>query len=346
MFLSVIIPVYNVEKYLRQCIDSVINQKMTDIEIILVDDGSPDRCPAICDEYCDKYDFIKVIHKENGGVSSARNVGFESAVGDYIMFLDSDDWWNALVDMKSILNVVRKNVDTEMFLLTSLDYIENDGYYKRTEHENLKNVRTDSVETYCEDLLSNGNFEVHAATKILRRDFIKNNNLLFKSGIISEDNEWILRLLRCLYRVKIIDEPLYIYRAGRAGSITNSIKKKNVSDVLSIVKNTIFYYSNNSSSRLKELELCYCAYLWFSALGLSYQLTKEERKELLSLFRETSCVCAYSKSSKTRLAYGVYRILGLKVTSIILGKYISIASKRKINKIRMDNYSEGTNYIC
>ena len=89
---SIIVPVYKVEKYLRKCIDSIINQTLKDIEIILVDDGSPDNCGKICDEYAAKDTRIKVIHKENGGLSSARNAGMEVAEGEYIGFVDSDDW--------------------------------------------------------------------------------------------------------------------------------------------------------------------------------------------------------------------------------------------------------------
>lgn len=90
--ISVIVPVYNVEKYLHKCVDSIINQTYKDLEIILVDDGSPDNCPKICDEYAQKDNRIKVIHKENGGLSSARNAGLQVAIGDYIAFVDSDDY--------------------------------------------------------------------------------------------------------------------------------------------------------------------------------------------------------------------------------------------------------------
>ena len=90
--ISVIVPVYNVEKYLPRCIDSILNQTYKNLEIILVDDGSPDNCPAICDEYTQRDSRIKVIHKENGGVSSARNAGLDVATGEYIGFVDSDDW--------------------------------------------------------------------------------------------------------------------------------------------------------------------------------------------------------------------------------------------------------------
>lgn len=337
MFLSVIIPVYKVEKFLNQCVDSVLEQKLENIEIILVNDGSPDLCPTICNQYSEKYQFIKVIHKQNGGLSSARNAGLEIATGKYIMFLDSDDWWNSAVDMKKILKKVEKLSDVEMFLLTSIDYVEGDGYYKRREHENLKKINTNNIETYYHDLLENGNLEIHAATKILQREFLYTNHLFFKEGIISEDNEWMLRLLRCLKRVEIIDEPLYVYRAGRTGSITNSIKLKNVSDILDTVRESVLYYCLYPYHFLKKYELCYCAYLWFLALGLSSQLSNQERKNIKVKFKETSCVCSYSNSPKTRLAYRVFRAFGLHITTVILGNYIKLKTKKNINKKRVDD---------
>ena len=100
MKFSIIIPCYKVEQYLHQCVDSVLAQTFDDYEVILVDDGSPDGSPAICDEYSKKSNKVKVIHKLNGGLSDARNVGLKEASGDYIVFLDSDDWWcdnNALM---------------------------------------------------------------------------------------------------------------------------------------------------------------------------------------------------------------------------------------------------------
>ena len=95
---SIIVPIYNVEKYIKECIDSIINQTYKNLEIILVDDGSPDCCPKICDEYSKKDKRIKVIHKENGGLSSARNAGLDVAKGEYVSFIDSDD----VVDEKFI----------------------------------------------------------------------------------------------------------------------------------------------------------------------------------------------------------------------------------------------------
>lgn len=109
MKFSIIIPCYKVEKYLRQCVDSVLVQTFEDYEVIIVDDGSPDGCPAICDEYAIKDNRVKVIHKENGGLSDARNAGLDVAHGEYVMFLDSDDWWDDKDALRKVAGCFEKN---------------------------------------------------------------------------------------------------------------------------------------------------------------------------------------------------------------------------------------------
>lgn len=331
--LSVIIPIYKVEKYLRQCVDSVINQKIENLELILVDDGSPDQCPQICDEYAEKYDFIKVIHKPNGGQSSARNVGIRAAVGEYIVFMDSDDWWNPEVDVNAMLAKVSECPNVEMFLFSSLDYIEGEGYYRRTEHGRLADIRVDTVEHYYEDLLNNGNLEVAAYTKVFKRSFLVENRLLFNECLVCEDSEWMIRLLRVLSVVCILNEPLYIYRAGRTGSVTNTIGLRNLKGMLGIIESSLDYYADaRNSSERKNFELCYCAYLWFCALGLANRLPKQDYQELRPLLKATASVCAYSNSPKTRASYFVYRVFGLEVSRFSLGLYLKLKHKMNLNK--------------
>ena len=102
MKFSIIVPIYKVEKYLNQCVDSILSQDFSDYEMILVDDGSPDNCPYICDEYSKKNSKVVVIHKENGGLSDARNAGIMAAKGDYLFFVDSDDYWD---DNRALTNI-------------------------------------------------------------------------------------------------------------------------------------------------------------------------------------------------------------------------------------------------
>lgn len=335
-FLSVVVPVYNVEKYLRQCVDSIIKKSTGKLEIVLVDDGATDNSGVICDEYAKNYDFVKVVHKPNGGLSSARNAGIDVALGEYITFADSDDWWNPDVDLQKMLDSVRVNPQTEMFLFTSLDYREGQGYFKRAEHQNFEKFDCSSKTAYYKSLIQNGNMEVSACTKILSLPFVRANLLYFKEGIKGEDNEWTIRLLRAVNTVQIIDEPLYMCRGGRVGSISNTIKIGNVIDLLHIVKDSIDYYQDKPQDPLKEYEFCFCAYLWFCALGLTDSLTKEEKKSLKSLFDKTKSVCAYSNSKKTKLSYAVYRVFGYSITCWVLGLYIKLRAKKSIGREKIN----------
>ena len=122
MKISIIVPIYNVENYLDKCIKSIVNQSFKNLEIILVDDGSPDRCPQMCDAWAERDARIRVIHKENGGPSSARNAGIELASGDYVIFLDPDDYWmgtNALCHLYEI--AIQFNADVVRGEYVSID---------------------------------------------------------------------------------------------------------------------------------------------------------------------------------------------------------------------------------
>lgn len=140
--ISIIVPVYNVEKYLNKCIDSIINQTYKNIEIILVDDGSTDNSGKICDEYLLRDSRIKVIHKNNGGLSSARNEGINISSGEYIGFVDSDDW-------------VEPNMYEEMYkkILYSNADIVDCGYWKEYENKSIKYISANEVKFCGENLL-------------------------------------------------------------------------------------------------------------------------------------------------------------------------------------------------
>ena len=134
---SIIVPIYKVEPYLRRCLDSIVNQSYTNLEIILVDDGSPDNCPQICDEYASKDNRIKVIHKKNGGLSDARNAGLDICKGEYISFVDSDDW----VDEKYIETLldlaIKENVD--IAIGEHEKKIRDSAFFKK-KHSSKKNI--------------------------------------------------------------------------------------------------------------------------------------------------------------------------------------------------------------
>ena len=140
---SIIIPVYNVEQYLSKCIESVLNQTYSNYEIILIDDGSKDDSGNICDALAKNNDFIKVIHKKNGGLSDARNVGLENSVGDYVIFLDSDDFW---VDCNFLENISKLENNTDLIIFNSFKYYEQDNqrkprFYLSEEFQEYDNIK-------------------------------------------------------------------------------------------------------------------------------------------------------------------------------------------------------------
>ena len=189
--ISIVVPIYNVEKYLKQCIESIINQTLQDIEIILVDDGSPDNCPQICDEYAKKDNRIKVVHKKNGGLSSARNAGIEVATGDFIGFVDSDDYIE--LDMyEKMYNIAKENhvdfvvsdyykVSDKGKIITTIDM--NEGIYDK--NRIIKEIFPSLI---MGDDINYGKL-LSVCYCLYRRDLFIKNNLLFDDEIkYSEDN--------------------------------------------------------------------------------------------------------------------------------------------------------------
>lgn len=219
--ISVIIPVYNVEKYLHRCIDSVINQTYSNLEIILVDDGSTDTSPEICDEYKNLDERIVVIHKKNGGLSDARNVGFDISKGEYILFLDSDDWMvnNALEKM--CFTMQNRKAD----IIVS-------NYYYNYDVKNIiafveKEDKSFNRSKAIEELLLNKEIKNFAWGKLYRRNVV--DGILFPIGKLFEDVYWAHLVFNRIDKLILLSEPLFYYRQ-RADSISYnfSLRKLNI----------------------------------------------------------------------------------------------------------------------
>lgn len=215
--ISVIVPVYKVEPYLRQCVDSILGQTYQDLEILLVDDGSPDSCPAICDEYAQKDPRVQVIHKKNGGLSSARNAALEVCTGDYIGFVDSDDW-----------------IEPEMFetLLNGLTQAQADiavcGRYEEFREHRLARGWPETLvmdrEEALGELLRNDTLQNLVWDKLYRRELFE--DLRFPEGKTFEDMAVMHWLFLRAQRVVCLPAVMYHY-LQRSNSIVGDISLKN-----------------------------------------------------------------------------------------------------------------------
>ena len=232
-FFSIIVPIYKVEKYLDECVQSVLSQSFADYECILVDDGSPDNCPIMCDEYSEKYKQIKAIHKENGGLSDARNAGILQASGEYIILLDSDDKFADNEALKNLFDNIQKyktNVVVNVNLLTftdSGDILLKDGYNKNITIASSKEIYDEFCRTYRSTVFAGCVF-------VLNRIHLLKNDLFFKKGILHEDEHWMPRVLFTTQQISVNHSPFYAYRIGRDGSITASFSPKKLYDILII----------------------------------------------------------------------------------------------------------------
>lgn len=207
---SIIIPVYKAEAYLHKCVDSLLAQTMTDFEVLLVDDGSPDRSGAICDEYAAKDSRIRVFHKENGGVSSARNLGLDNACGEYVMFVDSDDW----VGVDYIKDLYGKR-EGDTLLIQGANNIQKDGSSIVDNFENCSYVNEQLSQFF--DIPFYG----YPFAKLFKRGVIEHNKIRFDERIhLHEDNIFMLDYLLIVRSVKFISGTNYFYRYI-LGSLSN-----------------------------------------------------------------------------------------------------------------------------
>lgn len=205
--ISVVVPIYNVAQYLSQCVDSVLSQSYQELEIILVDDGSTDECPKICDDYQQKDSRIRVIHKRNGGLSEARNAGMKIVTGEWIYFVDSDDWLDNNAIQKLYQFAVENKCDVVQggLFYACHDYLL---YRKASKKEQKRTIleRNDAMR----ELIINDRVKNFAWGKLYKRELIK--DLEFPFGRYFEDSFWQHFVMDRVERYGIVDAPLYYYR--------------------------------------------------------------------------------------------------------------------------------------
>lgn len=228
MIFSIIVPIYGVERYLHKCVDSILAQTFTDFELILVDDGSPDNCPKICDEYKDKDSRVHVIHKPNEGLVAARNTGIDAAKGKYICYVDGDDWvspilletvWNKVLSKMAVDMVVYQGVRQFVNKQVPLPEGPEEGLYekKRLKKDVYPYMMYDCRKPFCHGLV----FPV-AWNKVFQRELLVKHRCKEKRIRMGEDNAFVFECLYASNNVFFINDSLYYYNQLNAGSMTNN----------------------------------------------------------------------------------------------------------------------------
>ena len=230
---SIIVPVYNVEDYLSECIDSVLAQTFTDFECMLIDDGSTDESPSICDTYSLKDNRIKVIHKENGGLSDARNTGILNSTGEYIILLDSDDILSNNNALQNLANLTNKTNAQVIFNSMYTTFINNENVFSSCEQFSGNDDYYSPAAFY--NLIITCKAKLAGWLFIVQRDFLIRNNLFFKLGTSHEDELWMPFVICNANTIAINHNPFYSYRKNRENSIVFEFNPGRLIDMQTII---------------------------------------------------------------------------------------------------------------
>lgn len=211
--ISIIVPVYKVENHLDKCINSILTQTYNDWELILIDDGSPDGSGAICDKYASKDTRIRVFHVENGGVSKARNLGLDNINGEWVMFVDADDWIDAECLEICYLEAIKNNLQAIQFAFC---YVYQDGREKAQ-------IKTNTAIHDGSGYINNGSFNVSVWGSLLHRSIIDEQCLRFDTNLrLAEDQVFILSYIRYCNKIQYLSKVLYYYLQNESSATHNS----------------------------------------------------------------------------------------------------------------------------
>lgn len=318
MRVSFILPVYKVEKYLAECVRSLLAQTYDDFEIILIDDGSPDNCPALCDEWAREDYRIWAFHKSNGGLSDARNYGLEHAQGDYIIFVDSDDFWMGEDSLEKLMAVVEAHPECDFLCFNcSYYYPDTDTYKKWVAYDECLSRPVDK-DIAMRSLAASGTMPMSAWLKVISRKSLSDMGLRFIRGTIAEDIPWFINLMDGSSKCMFINHYIYAYRQNVAGSITSSVSQKGTSDLFNILKNEVGKMGSRSFSiEAKEALYSFLAYEFCILLAAASRMPREWKQELL----EYKWLLKHTINPKVRKVAIVNRLFGIKVTELLLKCY-------------------------
>lgn len=325
-------PIYKVEDYLKRCVDSITNQTYKNLEIILVDDGSPDNCPMLCDEFAKMDSRIKVVHKENGGLSDARNAGMDVSTGDYIGFVDSDDYIDS--DMFEVLVKAIEEYDADISCCR-YTRVWDDGKSEKIGNDG-KTYVYEGIDGLKEYLYAK-TVEPFACAKLFKAEDIGNlkypdRRVRFIKGILGEDNPFNIELLKTTNNMVVVGRSKYNYLQARQGAITNaSVSQKKIDSVFfwdSVSKDCKANYPELLEYALRRQALFYVGL--YNRIYKDKSYTKE--KDIIKTFaKDNFSVISRSDICEKSVKLSVYLIAKApKLYSMIMRLYKKIIGEAKL----------------
>lgn len=312
---SIIVPIYKVEDYIEACIKSVLEQQFADYELILVDDGSPDGCGKICDDYAEQYPQIQVVHRKNGGLSEARNSGIRAASGDYLIFLDGDDLLceSCLNALQQYFKMLDKEVDVVFARLSQF-------YDGRIILEDLKSWNSIDIagkanwEVFMA-LVKSGQISWSSSSNIFRRAFLQQNDLMFKQELVgAEDLDFFSAIMNHASKFSLAPIHICCYRVGRVGSITTNLSARALLKQLMVyTKWHDFYKTLNMDPASKRVICNLYSGLFVKKIYMLATLNPIEQIDILDYIRNNTHMLQNDSSKKNKILAVIYQFFGLKL---------------------------------
>lgn len=312
---SVIVPVYNVEKYLNQCVDSVLRQSYRNLEVILVDDGSTDGGSGICDEYGKLDNRVTVVHQKNGGLSAARNTGIAKVTGDYVVFLDADDYWDDKDAIKRLVD--RVEITRPDVLNYSYKKYYEDKKEKKPQFVDVEAMSADlkGVSSQLEYLTRDFLYIASACNKMIRAEVLS-KHMRFEIGRLSEDVEWCARLLCYANSFDFVCENFYCYRQ-RSTSITHTFGEKSCVDLKNNILGCI-RIAENAAVEIQEYIYRYTAYQMSTFVAVQALASKCPPECIKELKPYHWLLKYHGRNRKITCLYIIDRMIGLENMCILM----------------------------
>lgn len=316
MLFSIILPVYNVESYLQECVESILNQTFVDYEIILVDDGSTDESPNLCDKLAKKNECIRVIHKKNGGLSDARNCGTRVALGKYIVYIDSDDFLIKDNFLEKLAEAAKYNSDLIFYKYQK--YFDATQKFEDCRYTYSSAINGESYSDKISALVKSDAFYGMAWIKAIRKEIIDNNGIEFEVGLLGEDMEWNYHIIFNSTSISFIDEAFIAYRQ-REGSITSSHKLKNLTDFIYVLEKWSKIITKDVIDEKLKIALYGSLAKYYSNLLVVYsRIVDPKKKEYKTRIKQLDWLLKYSMSRRPKIIAKIYRILDFNITILVL----------------------------
>jgi len=335
MTFSIIIPVFQVEKYLVQCLESVLNQNFEDYEVILIDDGSTDNSGKICDDYASKYSNIEVIHQTNSGISVARNNGMVRANGDYIVFIDSDDYIEP-DSFKQIYLELTKSHFPDLLITLFKTFISSGETFHHDLFLQKYEISAMHKEEIINLLFTKSDTVWGPWRYIVKREFIKSCQLKFPAGMLFEDSIWTPSIFLSAATFSGLNYYWYNYRIDNPDSITRNIGFQEVMDILKIhtLNIQLIHKKCNNITILKTLTQR-SSKEFLTILLLKYHLqSKKDQGKIMRFFKENQKVFKQNNSFKYLFFFNFADLFGLGLSLKIYRKLIELKERLSVKKYK------------